>query len=74
MSKLVSVTTKVRFGKTDATYTAKFVRRCGRFLETIHATFDPGYGWQQWGASPTVLADNVPAVEAWVRSIVAEVV
>ena len=24
-------------------------------------------GWEQWGASPDVLGDNVPAVERWRR-------
>ena len=71
MSQLVSITTKTRYLKSGTVHTARFVRRCGRFCETIHARFHPVNGWQQWGAPLSILGENVPYVEAWVRSITA---
>src|SRR5260370_40555736 len=65
MSQLVSITTKTRYLKSGAVHTARFVRRCGRFCETIYAEFDPDYGWRQWGAPLPILGENVPSVEAW---------
>jgi hypothetical protein len=62
MSQLVSITMKTRFLKSGTVYTARFVRRCGRYCETIHAQFDPDTGWQQWGAPTGILGDNVRAV------------
>jgi hypothetical protein len=68
-SRLLSVTTKTRFLRTGAVHEARFVRRWNRHCERIKATYSQAEGWQQWGAPETVLAENVAAVEAWVRVI-----
>ena len=69
MSQLVSITTKTRFLKSGTVYSARFVRRSGRYCETIRAEFHPDYGWQQWGAPARILSENVSAIETWVHGI-----
>ena len=69
LTRLVSVTSTIRFTAQGIHGTARFVRRHGRRFHTIHASYDPAQGWQQWGAVDHVLADNFPAVEAWLHTL-----